>query len=295
MLKRLIPLLVAALLPIAACSQGITYNQVITWSGSATTSAAGPSDTIRDVNQTGAWLSVCVSGSSVGATAELEASYNKTTWFQISNVATIGIPNAGPSYPCESIEASGYYPFTRLNILSTQGTSPSISANYSASFTPVAPQGIQRAGIQPAPVTAIPTSGSYISGALSSTPQSLDVNAPAIAVTSLSVTNPNTGVVYVLFSGNSNAPTSDKGYFFAIPASTSVTITPAVPVEAVSAATSAPYTSTVACSTSPTSLVAPASACIVSVAFQAIPAVNVNINAAGTVINRQLDTTPWGN
>lgn len=287
--------LIAAFLivaPLCACAQGITYNQVITWSGQSSTDTVAPSDIIRDVNQTGAWVSACINDGGNTSTAELEGSYDKTHWFAISTVATIG--NSGiTGISCTGFTAGGYYPFTRLNVLTLSGSvgTPTVTANYSASFTPLLSQGIMRYGSQPQPVSPLSSSSTYIADALKSTAASL-TTAGAAALTSVTVSNPNASAVYLMVMVNSTAvPTSGAGYIFPVAASATSSVSFTVPVTVTNNSTT-PY---IACSSSASSLSDPSTGCFVSVTFEALPTINTQVNAAGTVLNSTIDHTPWHN
>ena len=62
----------------------------------------------------------------------LEASFNNSTWFQITPVGTIG-----PGLGCYTLEGGGYYPEVRVNLNTLVGGGATLSAWYSASDAPI--------------------------------------------------------------------------------------------------------------------------------------------------------------
>lgn len=291
--RRLALLLLPLLLTLsAACGgQGITYNQVITWGGQPSTTATGPSDTIRDVNQTAAWVSVCLNSPANAAAAELEGSYDKANWFQISGQITVGTSSTYGS-TCATGQAGGYYPFTRLHVLQLGGSTgtPTVTANYSASFTPIPSQGLPRYGSEPQAVTVLPTSGTWSSSDVISVGQEINTGK-AVSIASISATNPNTVPVYVIVMPSSNqsppAPNGDSVVFM-LPASSTESISYSVPIQVKSLSTGV-Y---IACSTSLASLTAPTTGCVVFTSFVIPAAINSDVNASGTILNQFPGSVP---
>lgn len=269
-------------------AQGITYNQVITWAGSKTITSIGPSDTIRDVNQTGAWLYACAANPDESGTVsfELEGSYDKVSWFQISTLGSI--PIATSQTNCQSIVASGYFPFTRLNV-TVNGIAATVSANYSSSFTPIVNQGAQRLGQQAEKVMPEGSGLSWAYNLLSSTP--VQVTSFPATFSSVQVYNPNSTVVYFALSPTNTLPPNDfagGGYEVAVGPTSTLSVSFPVPLSYVG--TDPTYAM---CSSSFTALVAPSSACVATVIGVPLPIINTTINAAGTPQTKQYDPTPW--
>jgi hypothetical protein len=295
-MKRLIAM-AAGLLTVSglALAQGITYQQAITWGGLLKVSGPGPSDIIRDVNQTGAWLYACASSNaSLNATMELEGSYDKVNWFQIGGLATV----SAVTTQCTAMNASGYFPFTRLNVLTlTTGGSPviTLSANYSASFTPITQQGAQRLGQQTQKVLFEALSQNFASNAVSSTP--IAVVAGPAAFVSISVYNPNATVVYAVLSNAASWPLLTgfglvgQGYAIAVPPTSSVSASFPVPLQIVPSGVSPSVYA--ACTSTFGSLVAPGAPCTVSASGYMLNSINTLVNAAGTPINTAIDYTGW--
>lgn len=277
-----------------AKAQGVTYQQAITWAGSTSPNHNAPSDTIRDVNQTGAWAYTCSNdpdGIAITATFELEGSYDKINWFQIGSQGSIG---AGVQ--CASILASGYFPFTRLNLLVYIGDGTHyLFANYSASFTPLTQQGAQRLGQQAQKFLPEALTSNWASASVLSTP--LAISQTAMGVVSISVYNPNSTVVYAALSNNTSWPVVSQipsiGWAAAIAPNSSQSFSFPVPLALTNPAPAISPHIYAMCSALFGALANPASACTISVSGYNLQMVNTLVNAAGAVQSQALDLTGW--
>src|SRR5581483_11747805 len=133
------------LLALGACAQnggqvGIqTVNVALTQAtapGILTFTPPGGSATsvLPNIGQSSHWLSYCTGGTVTQITLRLEASFDGTNWFAISQNGTLT--------GCQMIEGGGYFPNVRANLVALSGTSPTVTAWYSASDSPIPSAGI---------------------------------------------------------------------------------------------------------------------------------------------------------
>jgi hypothetical protein len=91
----------------------------------------GPTSALNNIGQSSHWLTYCVSGSPTAVIIQLEESSNGVSWTQLSDQGT-------QTSGCQVLEAGGFYPLLRVNLLTLSGgSSPSITAYYSASTAPL--------------------------------------------------------------------------------------------------------------------------------------------------------------
>jgi hypothetical protein len=119
---------------IVACSLRAPAQTIqTTWQQNAFTNAStvGASVIFRNINQASHWLAYCVTGLPTEFAIQLEQSSNgSSAWQAISAVGSQTPLNSG----CGLLWAGGYYFAVRANITAlTGGTSPSVTATYSAS------------------------------------------------------------------------------------------------------------------------------------------------------------------
>ena len=169
-----------------------------------------------------------------------------------------------------------------------------VSANYSASFTPIDSQGAQRLGQQTSKTMPEAASLVWASAAVSDTP--IEATTALATVSSVQIYNPNSTVVYFALNGTNSLPAVDftpgSGYEVAVPATSAISVSLPVPLasQVAGAGTGNIYAM---CSSSFTSLVAPTDPCTATVVGIPLPVVNVYVNAAGAVQSTVYDPTPW--
>ena len=246
-----------------ASGQAVTWAQVVTWSGSSSITSAAASDVFRNIGQSSSWVYYCLSGTSPSAEVEIEASNDGATWVAISQISN------GTGDGCAVVTAGGYFNDIRVNVLTLSGT---MSATYSASIYPIAMSGVSRLGTAANPVSQV-ASVPLLSGSVAALPVSIPVAAATdnVTISGFSAYNPNTSVVYVQYLNSSGT----EQFFFPVQPSTAwnQNFTSALLIQGEGGE--------LACSTSPTSLVAPATGCPISTFYHDIPNVNTSITTGG--------------
>lgn len=106
-----------------------TWNQLVTFSGASSTSVPAASDVVRNIGQSSHYFLVCANGSVATDSAQVQGSFDGSTWFPISTA--ISVAPGG----CQSVSAGGYFPDVRLNISTLTGSGAAVSADYSGSVS----------------------------------------------------------------------------------------------------------------------------------------------------------------
>ncbi len=111
---------------------GSVAQQVLTNQTSPTTTSP-----VRNVGQSAHWLEYCT-GTLTGIDIRLEASFDATTWFPITDDSRVFNSVAGK---CTVLEAGGYYPNVRVNLLAISGGGAGVSAFYYGAISPITGSG----------------------------------------------------------------------------------------------------------------------------------------------------------
>lgn len=240
----------------------------------------GPSNIFRNIGQAAHWFEYCTASGTTAIQIALEGSYDASTWFQISFLAT--------ATGCNVIETGGYYPNVRADIYSLTGTTTAPTAWYSASTSPLPSGGITAGNVESRDVTFVPAQ-TWVSTAASSTSQSISTT-PAI-VYAVHAYNPNASVVYCELQDASQTLTTPT-LIRAIPASSSTEI---------SVPQGVAYTTSLSalCTTSLASATAPATGIVLNVIYKggtggsgagAVATVNSSVSSSGTVTQTHTKT-----
>lgn len=161
--------------------------------GTATIATIGPGPILRNVGQASHWLQYCTSSGVTAIQIELEASFDGSNWFQISDLGT--------QTGCAVLEASGYWPDVRANLLSLSGNPVSVTAYYSASPYPVTDGGLVHGGRSSTRVTYVAATG-FSDTVVKST--IINVASSPGVVYSATFSNPNASAVYCFLEDGSN-------------------------------------------------------------------------------------------
>lgn len=238
---------------------GTVWNQPA-FGTTATVTTTGPGQILRNVGQASHWLQYCTSGSVTSIQIELEASFDGQTWFQISDLGT--------QTGCAVLEASGYWPDVRANVLALVGGLPSVTAYYSGSPYPVTDGGVVHGGRASTRVTYIPAT-SFLNAAVKSV--AFTVATSAGVVYSASFSNPNAAAVYCFLQDNGTSI-----YELMVPANATET----VPISIGLSFSTAIGT---ACSSASNGIGDPTTGVIVSIAYKTNGSVNSVITSGGVV------------
>ena len=270
-LASILMILVAPPSPRQAYAQGGQLSG-ITWSGQvltnrtttgATTSGDGTQFTkgyFPNYGFASHWLTYCVNNVATIA-IQLEGSDGNGTWTQISEQGTV-------ASGCAILETGGYFPLVRVNVLTLTGASATVNAWYHASVFPIPGGGITATGRASIAVTYLPA-GAYTNSALSSTLQS--VSSTPGAVYGGFVQNTSAATVYLVIEDGSQTLNQSQ-IIVPIPANGVQPLT--LPAVGVVFNTSIQA----ACTTSLSSLTAPASACVANIYFKHGTNFNNNLN-----------------
>lgn len=112
--------------------------------------ATGVSAGFQNIGQAGHWLTYCPDANVATINIEMEGSYDNVTWFSVAPPGTVA--DAG----CATLEAGGYYPFVRANLVTLTGAGAHVSAYYSGSGFPLPGGGISQLGKSSQPITLVP-------------------------------------------------------------------------------------------------------------------------------------------
>lgn len=249
-MKKLIAIVIVMLgLPTAALAQ-------ITWNQPAFTNQAtsGRSAIMRNVNQSSHWLTYCAGAATSGGTIEIDGSADGTHWVTISNLGVLA------ANQCGVIQGGGYYPAISAYLSGVAGAGPSINATYSASSGAIATPSNAGYNTTDQPVTMVPIANVQTLSTKSSAYQLSSVQANVLY--GATVSNTNSGTVYVAFAGSSTLYVGGGALVFMIPVAANQSVSVALPPQGLSfSGGSGLY---VGCSTSPTSAADPSTACVVS-------------------------------
>jgi hypothetical protein len=250
----LVTIAIAALAP-AAFSQ-------VTWNQPAFTNqaASGPSAIFRNINQSSHWLTWCAGSAVTGGTIVMRSSASGTFTDAIP-ISNVGVLAANQ---CGSIQAGGYYPNVDAYIQGFTGGAPGVTATYSAS-TGVTPTPANAGyATTDQPVTFVPIINPNTNSNLKSTAYQLSTFGAVLY--GATAYNPNGSVVFLAYGASSTPFVGGGSDVFMIPVPAGGTVTIPVPPQGVYFG-AALYE---ACSTSPTSAVDPASACVVSALYKQV-------------------------
>lgn len=171
---------------------GTVWNQPA-FGNTAIKTVPGPGQVLRNVGQASHWLQYCTTATVTAIQIELEASFDGSNWFQISDLGT--------QTGCAVLEASGYWPDVRANLLSISGNPVSVTAYYSASPYPVTDGGLVHGGRSSTRVTYVAASG-FVNTVVKSSVANV-VGSPGV-VYSASFSNPNASAVYCFLVDGTN-------------------------------------------------------------------------------------------
>jgi hypothetical protein len=231
--------------------------------------AAGPSSAIPNFGLASHWLRYCTDVNATAIVLQLEASNDGTTWSAISQQAI--------DVGCGILEAGGYYPYVRANLITLTGASAHVTAWYSGSAFPIASGGLAYANRPSTKVSFLPAIG-FRNNAVSSTFVSVSAN-PGV-VLGCEIYNPNAGTVFVVIRDATQTVAT-------------ATIVSAVAATSPGACDFPPHgvnfaqSIEVACSTSATVATAPASGCIINLYFKGVPSTSSSVTGGGGVTGTQ--------
>lgn len=248
----------AFILAATIASLASTATAQTAWNETAFTNktSSGFSQTFRNVNQASHWLFFCAGFGVTGGTIEIDGSADQTNWITISNVGQL-VANG-----CGIIQAGGYYPYVSAQIKGFTGAAPGVNATYTASVGPIGLPANAGFAITTSPETMVPATPDTFP-----TVKSAGVQISALAHVVLygaTVSNPNTGTVYVAFGTTSTPFVGGGSGVLMIPVAAGTTITAFLPPQGAAF----PGGLWVGCSTSPTSAADPASNCVISTIFK---------------------------
>ncbi|HKW76183.1 MAG TPA: hypothetical protein VJN64_11715 [Terriglobales bacterium] len=228
---------------------------------------------IANVGQSSHWLTYCVSGGTASTVfIQLEASFDGTNWFAITEPSNPTSSPGGPFQGCQILEASGYFPQLRANLAAWNG--PTLNIWYSATQTAISSDGLGRSGKASQPVTFVPAV-TISNTALKSTPAALAGGSASIY--EVSIFNPNAATVYVVITPvvNTSSGTTSAVYGVAAGASRDIDIPNGFQTGS--------GNSTFACATSPAGTGDPTTGCVVTIHLKGFGSVTSG-TAQSTVI-----------
>ncbi|HZU30678.1 MAG TPA: hypothetical protein VFB79_06155 [Candidatus Angelobacter sp.] len=230
---------------------------------------------VANIGQSSHWLTLCVTGGTVSALSlQLEASFDGTNWFAITEQAN---PTASGAFTgCQVLEASGYFPQLRVDLLSFNSAGGGVlNVWYSATQTAISSDGLLRSGKSSQPVTFVPNV-TFTSTALKSTPASLSTSASSIY--SISIFNPNASTVFVVVTPvtTQSGSTTTAVYGVAAGASRDISIPNGMQAAA---------SSTVACATSAAGTGDPTTGCVVTMNLKGFSAVTAGPQNGNVIPN----------
>ncbi|MCU1284486.1 MAG: hypothetical protein JWO13_836 [Acidobacteriales bacterium] len=170
-----------------------TYNAVA-FTNQAT---AAPTLAFRNISQSSHWLTYCPNANTTALAIELEASQDNTTWYAITAQGVI------PGPGCTTLQAGGYYPYVRANLISISGASAAVSAYYGASIFPIAAGGVGSLGLSSVPVTYVGTA----TGGVGIACTQASIFSGPLVLYNLIVDNPSNATIYVLIADSGNGKT----------------------------------------------------------------------------------------
>ena len=271
-------------------AQSVSESLSITISNSSPGAVTSP---VRNVGQSAHQFYGCLSlGSAVASgnvQIELEASSDDVNYTAVSPLITLSNATTESStmVPCATLSANGYYASIRVAAFNGSfagGAGNGTVAGVYTGSNGVSPVGGEaRTASDATKVSPVATQPSFIGTALKSTSTHV-ITAPALPSTistfinGVIVSNPNASTtVYVQLGPNSTTSTSPD---VLVPVSGGVSVAVLFPSPIY-----APGDLYVACSTSPTSEVDPATGCFVEVLSTTRYGSNSRVNAGGTVLN----------
>lgn len=247
--------------------------------------SAQASASVQNNNQAAHWLNYCTNGSATGISIELEASFDNSTYFAISPAAT----DTG----CGVVEAGGYFPYVRANLITLTGAGANVTAYYSGSSSPIASGGASQRNKTPQITTIFPATMTASNAINTGTVIDFSVSPYSTVITlyRVSVYNPNASDVFLQIWSGTGA-TGTLYYIARIPASDSrdFSFEPAgvgncAPGAGLGCQPGLVMSPSIACSSSYNTKANPATACQVSAIYRPLPGTNVSVQG-GTIVKQ---------